>query len=129
MIVILSPAKRIDTRYHKLQDTTSDPVFMTEANKLVKELQKLKPSEFMDLMDINPQLTALNIDRFQSWRFREAVSHSYHALLIFRGEEIKMVPILAKRARGLMTRFIIKNRIHDAEDLKGFDSEDYFFQE
>ncbi|MFM6962619.1 MAG: peroxide stress protein YaaA, partial [Polynucleobacter victoriensis] len=31
----------------------------------------------------------------------------------------------AKRARGLMTRFIIDNKIEKAADLKDFDSEGY----
>ncbi len=37
----------------------------------------------------------------------------------------KVVPILAKRARGLMTRYIIKNRITEIESLKHFDYEGY----
>jgi len=45
-----------------------------------------------------------------------------------RGDEIKMVPILAKRARGLMTRYIIDFRITSAGDLQGFDYDGYFYQ-
>lgn len=39
----------------------------------------------------------------------------------------EVVGIHAKRARGLMTRFIIMNRITTPEDLKEFGDEQYFF--
>ncbi len=39
----------------------------------------------------------------------------------------KMVSLFAKKARGLMTRFIIENRISDSEELKAFSSEGYMF--
>jgi uncharacterized protein len=41
----------------------------------------------------------------------------------------KVVPILAKRARGLMSRFVIQNRITDVELLKQFDAEGYVFND
>ncbi len=44
-----------------------------------------------------------------------------------KGDTFKVVAIHAKRARGLMCRFIIKNKLKDTEDLKGFDSENYSF--
>jgi len=39
----------------------------------------------------------------------------------------QMVSFFAKRARGLMSRFIIQNNISDPEELKAFDSEGYYF--
>ena len=39
----------------------------------------------------------------------------------------QMVSFFAKRARGLMSRFIIQNQIDNPEDIKAFDSEGYFF--
>ncbi len=39
----------------------------------------------------------------------------------------KMVSLFAKKARGLMTRFIIENRISDPEELKAFSSDGYMF--
>lgn len=38
------------------------------------------------------------------------------------------VAIHAKRARGLVSRFIVKNRIVDVEQVKLFDNEGYYFQ-
>jgi hypothetical protein len=41
--------------------------------------------------------------------------------------QYKMIGIYAKRARGLMTRFIAKNSIEKPEDIKAFNLEDYGF--
>ena len=41
----------------------------------------------------------------------------------------KPITIYLKKARGMMTRFIIKNRIEKSEELKHFDSEGYFYSE
>lgn len=38
-----------------------------------------------------------------------------------------MVSFFAKRARGLMSRFIIQNKITDPEEIKAFDLEGYYF--
>lgn len=39
----------------------------------------------------------------------------------------QMVSFFAKRARGLMSRFIIENNISNPEELKAFDVEGYYF--
>ncbi|CAC9545456.1 UPF0246 protein YaaA [uncultured Gammaproteobacteria bacterium] len=47
----------------------------------------------------------------------------------FKGDKYKIIGIYAKRARGLMVQFMIKNRIINADDLKAFKMEDYCFRE
>jgi cytoplasmic iron level regulating protein YaaA (DUF328/UPF0246 family) len=39
----------------------------------------------------------------------------------------KMITVYAKRARGLMTRFIVENEINNIDDLQAFDLEGYIF--
>ena len=43
------------------------------------------------------------------------------------GEGYRNVTVYAKKARGMMLRFIIQNRISDPEYLKAFDEEGYYF--
>lgn len=45
------------------------------------------------------------------------------------GDNYRVVPIYAKKARGMMTRFIIDNKITKSEDLKGFDTAGYGYSE
>ena len=44
-----------------------------------------------------------------------------------RGEEYKIISFNAKKARGIMTRYIIQNEIEDIEELKKFDVDNYAF--
>jgi len=44
-----------------------------------------------------------------------------------KGNEMKQIVIYTKRARGLMTSFIIRNRLKSPEDLKAFNEEGYMF--
>jgi hypothetical protein len=41
--------------------------------------------------------------------------------------QYKMISFYAKKARGLMSRFIVQNKLTDPEDLKAFDLEGYYF--
>lgn len=47
----------------------------------------------------------------------------------FKGDKYKIIGIYAKRARGLMVQYMIKNRIQNPQDLKAFNWEDYQFKE
>lgn len=44
-----------------------------------------------------------------------------------RANGLKQVIVYAKKARGMMARYIVKNKITKAEDIKGFDMEGYFY--
>ena len=46
-----------------------------------------------------------------------------------KGDTYQMITVYMKKARGLMTRYIIENRIDDPEQLKLFDAEGYFYNE
>ncbi len=42
-----------------------------------------------------------------------------------KGETYKVIGFLAKKARGLMARYLIKNQITDPEEIKSFEAEGY----
>ena len=43
--------------------------------------------------------------------------------------QYKIISFFAKKARGLMARYIIENRVEDVEGLKAFDADGYVFSE
>ncbi len=47
----------------------------------------------------------------------------------WKNGQYKMISFYAKKARGLMCRFAIENRISQADDLKGFNLDGYYFSE
>lgn len=44
-----------------------------------------------------------------------------------KDDKPKTIVVYTKKARGMMARYIIQNRIEDPEDLKGFGEEGYWF--
>ena len=46
-----------------------------------------------------------------------------------KNDDYKIISFYAKKARGMMSRFIIKNRINDINDLKGFDYGGYYYDD
>lgn len=44
-----------------------------------------------------------------------------------RADGLKQVVVYAKKARGMMVRYVVKNKIAKVEDIKGFDAEGYFY--
>lgn len=44
-----------------------------------------------------------------------------------RGKGFKVMSIYAKKARGMMARFIIENQLSNVEDLQAFDNEGYYY--
>lgn len=47
----------------------------------------------------------------------------------YRGDKYKIIALNAKRARGLMTRYIIQNEIEDISEIKKFNLDGYEFNE
>ncbi|MFZ4582412.1 MAG: peroxide stress protein YaaA [Paludibacter sp.] len=45
----------------------------------------------------------------------------------YKNDAFKQIVIYTKKARGLMARFLLKNKIVDTEDIKGFNDEGYWF--
>jgi len=47
----------------------------------------------------------------------------------YRNDQLKIISFNAKKARGLMSRYIVKNNITDHHELKGFNYENYYFDD
>ncbi|GAA4826131.1 peroxide stress protein YaaA [Algivirga pacifica] len=47
----------------------------------------------------------------------------------FKNDKYKVISFFAKKARGMMVAYAVKNRITNPEDLKGFNAEGYTYNE
>lgn len=47
----------------------------------------------------------------------------------YKNGEFKVIQFLAKKARGLMTSYIVKNKLTNPEDIKGFDTDGYEYND
>lgn len=86
MIVLLSPAKTIDCSDSKSTEAASQPVFLNETEALVKKLQKMGPRKMGKLMSINPELAALNVQRYQDFELPFHPGNARPAVFCFQGE-------------------------------------------
>jgi cytoplasmic iron level regulating protein YaaA (DUF328/UPF0246 family) len=91
--------------------------------KLAAHLEReMKEDEVLVNVASNEYSKALNLKNFKrrvvTCSFKEEKNGEYKAIMTF-----------AKRARGLMTRFIIQENIEEEEHLKAFDLENYTFND
>ena len=86
MKILISPAKSINEKALKSSDSTI-PIFQNEAQKIVKNLRKLKVDDLKELMSISEDLAQLNWKRYKSWKKSDSESQELiTAGLAFSGE-------------------------------------------
>ena len=85
MIVIISPAKRLDFDSSTIRKQ-SVPLFLGDANHLVAHLRKLSTKQLQELMSISSKIADLNTDRFKTWDNSTATPKAKQALLAFNGD-------------------------------------------
>lgn len=90
-------------------------------NSINEELENHKTKVLINLAS-NEYSKAVNLKKIKG----KIITPVFKEL---KGNELKLITIYAKKARGLMTRFIIENRIDNPEYLKAFDTEGYLFSE
>jgi len=89
MIILLSPAKIQHFSPQPVLKTASQAVFLKEAEELVGRLRELPASELSKLLQINRNLTQLNLDRMLQWRLPFSLENARQAVLVFDGEAFR----------------------------------------
>ena len=85
MIVIISPAKRLDFDAGTI-GKRSVPIFLEDANHLATQLRKLSSEELQKLMSVSAKIADLNTDRFKVWDRSTTTKKAKQALLAFNGD-------------------------------------------
>ncbi len=88
MLTVISPAKRLDQTLHVLPDgmAQTQPVFATDAVKLVKVAKALGVADLCALMGISDALGRLNRDRFKAFRAKPSLAETWPAAFLFAGD-------------------------------------------
>lgn len=73
----------------------------------------LASNEYFDVINTKKLKTNILTPIFKDWK----------------GDKLKTIVFYAKRARGLMVQYIVKNNVQTIEEMKGFDYEGYTFDE
>lgn len=105
------------------------------ANKAGKDLYAFWGERLLDAINAElakmPRAVAVNLASEEY--FKAAVGRKINGLLIqpvfedWKNGKYKIISFYAKRARGLMTRYAVLNRLDEPEGLKEFDYDGYAF--
>ncbi|MGL5085122.1 MAG: peroxide stress protein YaaA [Clostridium sp.] len=94
----------------------------------------LKKSIHEELLK-HDESTLINLASKEYFKAVEAIEKEKDVRVItpmfkeFRNGEYKIISLKAKRARGIMSRYIIQNQINSPEKLKEFNEEEYEYNE
>lgn len=93
--------------------------------------QEIIPKNIIDEIQTQDCKVLINLASNEYFKSIEPRSFPYPIITpVFKesdGKGFRNVTIYAKKARGMMLRFILQNRINDPEYLKAFDEDGYYF--
>ena len=91
---------------------------------ITEELNKNFSSDNTNLLNLasNEYFKSINVDELKA----NVISPVF---MDKKNGKYKIISFLAKKARGLMTRYVIKNRIENITDIQTFTEGGYFFNE
>ncbi len=109
----------------KLQTKMGDNLYQFWGNKITEKLNST-------LLELNKK-TLINLASNEYFKSVKTSGIKTKIITpIFKEEKngnYQTIAVLAKKARGLMTRFIIQNELTNPNDLKAFDVESYTFNQ
>lgn len=86
MLMVVSPAKKLDYDSDLPTDQYTQPRFLEDARELIDRLKELEPHEVSNLMGISEQLGELNAQRYQQWHTPFTPDNARPAVLAFHGD-------------------------------------------
>lgn len=86
MLLLLSPAKKLDYDTPVHIEPHTQPLFVDQAAGLINVLKKLSASDVSELMSLSPALAALNVNRYGAWTPEFTLHNSRQAALAFNGD-------------------------------------------
>ena len=86
MLLLLSPAKKLDYDTPLKTAKHTQPVFVEQASALIKILKKKSAEEIAALMHLSPALAELNVRRYADWKPVFTQENARPAVLAFNGD-------------------------------------------
>jgi uncharacterized protein len=86
MLIVVSPAKSLDFESPAKTRKFTEPEYLQESTQLVRQLQKLSPEDFSELMHISSKLAELNHQRYANWHTPFDLQNAKQAIFAFTGD-------------------------------------------
>lgn len=86
MLLLLSPAKKLDYDTPVRVEAHTQPLFVKQASALIKVLKTKSAQDIGDLMSLSAALSELNVARYAAWKPKFTQDNSRQAILAFNGD-------------------------------------------
>lgn len=86
MIILLSPAKTLDTKTPSRVKKATQPIFLESSATLVDTLKGYNRKKLGKLMSISDALAATNVERYEQWQVPFDTDNARPAIQMFRGD-------------------------------------------
>lgn len=86
MLILLSPAKKLDYDSVPVTSQYSQPDNLNEAEYLIRKLKKMSRRQIGRMMKISPALSQLNYERYQHFHTPFTPQNAKQAILTFKGD-------------------------------------------
>ena len=86
MLIVISPAKRLDFSPQQLECVATKPELLNQSKKLIPVLRKMSPRQLGTLMGISDRLAADVHDYVGGWKNKHDALGAKQAVLAFRGD-------------------------------------------
>ncbi len=86
MLLLLSPAKKLDYDTPVRTTLHTQPLFAKEAAKLIVVLKEKSAADIAKLMKLSDALAELNVQRYQEWKPSFSTRNARQAILAFNGD-------------------------------------------
>jgi uncharacterized protein len=86
MRILISPAKSLDFTPQTIISKHTEAAYLGDSAFLIEQLRQLSASQIADLMDISPNLSELNYQRYKDWKLPFSTKNAKQAILAFNGD-------------------------------------------
>jgi cytoplasmic iron level regulating protein YaaA (DUF328/UPF0246 family) len=86
MLIVISPAKKLDMDTPAITQTYTQPTLLTHAQTLIEHLREKDSFDIAELMKLSMKLADLNVTRYQTWNTPFDLNNAKQALWAFRGD-------------------------------------------
>jgi cytoplasmic iron level regulating protein YaaA (DUF328/UPF0246 family) len=86
MLIVLSPAKKLDFESENLRSDSDVPLLLKETRKLIKTAKTLKAEDLKAMMGISDNLADLNVKRFKAFKTPFTTTNARPAIDAFQGD-------------------------------------------
>jgi cytoplasmic iron level regulating protein YaaA (DUF328/UPF0246 family) len=86
MLILISPAKKLDYDTAPTTDTFTQPQFLDHSQVLIDQLKAYAPHEIASLMKLSDKLAVLNAERYDAFNTPFSTDNAKQSVLAFKGD-------------------------------------------